>query len=78
MTRILFADTTHPKPYDFQDLAAQAMGGTESSLLRTAAILQRNGHQITVFQQAREQTDEQQGVHFIGPDQLEHLGQPRG
>lgn len=76
MARILFADTSHPKPYDYQDLAALAMGGTESSLLRTARILQSNGHQVTVFQQARELADEQHGVRLIGPDQLDNTQAP--
>ncbi len=73
MTHILFADTSHPKPYDFDDLAAHAMGGTESSLLRTAKILSNNGHQVTVFQQHRSQPEHQKGIQFIGPDQLEKL-----
>jgi len=76
MAHILFADTTHPKAYDFTDLAAQAMGGTESSLLRTAEILQTNGHRVTVFQQARELRDEQQGIEFIGAEQLDQLSAP--
>jgi glycosyltransferase involved in cell wall biosynthesis len=70
MTHILFADTSHPKPYDFDDLTNHAMGGTESSLLRTASILSNQGHQVTVFQQHRTQTAQQNGVGFIGPNQI--------
>lgn len=70
MTHILFADTSHPKTYDFDDLAAQAMGGTESSLLRTAKILANQDHQVTVFQQHRNSMMKQQGIQFIGPNDL--------
>ncbi len=70
MAHILFADTSHPKPYDFNDLAAQAMGGTESSLLRTAKILNDHGHQVTIFQQQRDQNLKQHNIHFIGPNDL--------
>ena len=59
MVHILFADTSHPKPYGFDDLAAQAMGGTESSLLRTAKILSSHNHQVTVFQQQRKASEQQ-------------------
>lgn len=76
MTHILFADTSHPKPYDFDDLAAHAMGGTESSLLRTAKILRDKGHKVTVFQQHRIKTAQQNGIDFIGPKKLTHLGDP--
>ncbi len=70
MTHILFADTSHPKAYDFTDLAAQAMGGTESSLLRTAKILSNQGHRITVFQQQRTKPITQHNISFIGPADL--------
>ncbi len=73
MTHILFADTSHPKAYDFNDLAAQAMGGTESSLLRTAKILNDQGHQVTIFQQQRTDNIEQHNIHFIGPQDLSEL-----
>lgn len=76
MAHILLADTSHPKAYDFEHLAAQAMGGTESSLLRTAAILASHGHRLTVFQQARELAVEQQGIDFIGPELLAELSAP--
>ncbi|MEZ5472694.1 MAG: glycosyltransferase [Marinicella sp.] len=76
MTHILFADTSHPKPYDFEDLAAHAMGGTESSLLRTAQILSIHGYQVTVFQQYRSTVCNQQTVHFIGPDHLTQITSP--
>jgi glycosyltransferase involved in cell wall biosynthesis len=76
MAHVLLADTSHPKAYDFDQLAAQAMGGTESSLLRTAVILHNHGHQVTVYQQARELAATQQGVEFIGPEQLGELSAP--
>ena len=70
MTHILFADTSHPKPYDFDDLVAHAMGGTESSLLRTAKILSSQGHQVTIFQQHRTATKKQHHILFLGPSKL--------
>lgn len=70
MARILFVDTTHPKPYDFDTLAAHATGGTESSLLRTAALLADREHGVTVYQQSRDEVIQQQGIQFIGPQQL--------
>lgn len=73
MAHILFADTSHPKAYGFDDLIANAMGGTESSLLRTAKILHNNGHQITVYQQSRTQCETQNGVELIDPDRLLRL-----
>jgi glycosyltransferase involved in cell wall biosynthesis len=76
MTHILFADTSHPKAYDFDDLVAQAMGGTESSLLRTAQILSKHGHAVSVFQQQRSASIEQQGIHFVGPDHLSNIQKP--
>lgn len=76
MAHILFADTTHPKPYGFPELAAQAMGGTESSVLRTAAILANKGHPVTVFQQARDGATEHSGIQFIGPAQLATTSAP--
>jgi len=76
MSHILFADTSHPKPYDFGDLVAHAMGGTESSLLRTAKILSDKAHQVTVFQQHRNHALEQHGIQFIGPQELSKLNQP--
>ncbi|MCX7554364.1 glycosyltransferase family 4 protein [Marinicella sp. S1101] len=76
MAHIFFADTTHPKPYGFAELAAQAMGGTESSVLRTAAILAKNDHAVTVFQQARDGATEHSGIQFIGPQQLATISAP--
>lgn len=76
MCHILFADTTHPKPYDFNDLATHAMGGTESSLLRTADIIGNNNHQITIYQRNRISSTSQHNIHFIGPNQLATIDQP--
>ncbi len=55
--KILFVDLTHPKAYDPQRTQQQAVGGTEASLMRTAAILAKE-HTVCVAQQARgEPTD---------------------
>lgn len=77
MKTVLFVDTTHPKAYDFSTLKAQAVGGTESSLLRTAKILTENGFQVTVCQQARTKNKHtQQGVLFLGLDDLHNTVKP--
>lgn len=76
MAHILFADTSHPKTYDFDDLRVHAMGGTESSLLRTAKILHNKGHQVTVYQQNRYQAVKQKQINFVGPNQLTTMDSP--
>lgn len=76
MSHILFVDTTHPKPYDYDDLAAQAMGGTESSVLRTAKLLSQQGHQVSIYQQNRSQADMQQNIYLLGSPQLSQLSNP--
>lgn len=76
MSHILFVDTSHPKPYNFDDLNAHAMGGTESSLLRTAKILRDNEHKVTVYQQHCAEQYEQNGISFIGPSHLSLISNP--
>ncbi|MCF6300335.1 MAG: glycosyltransferase family 4 protein [Proteobacteria bacterium] len=74
MKTVLFVDTTHPEAYDFSTQEFQAVGGTESSLLRTAKILAENGFQVTVYQQARTKSQhKQQGVLFIGLGDLQNI-----
>ncbi|MCX7546130.1 glycosyltransferase [Marinicella gelatinilytica] len=68
---VLFCDSSHPKSYDFDNLSQQAIGGTESSLLRLAAILAAQQHHIMVYQQARQQASKQRNIHFIGPNQID-------
>lgn len=64
MSRILFIDTTYPKAYDFDTLLSQAMGGTESSILRTAAILAGCGHDVSIIQHSRQDSYTQCQVKF--------------
>ena len=64
MANILFVDSTYPKPYDFNTLKQQAIGGTESSVLRTAEILQKNGHEVAVCQYALEVSHLQNNITF--------------
>ncbi len=64
MSRILFIDSTYPKPYDFTTLSEQAMGGTESSVLRTAEILSKNGFQVAICQHVRESQMIQNNITF--------------
>ncbi|KAA3640355.1 MAG: glycosyltransferase [Proteobacteria bacterium] len=70
--KVLLCDSSHPKSYDFDNLTQHAIGGTESSLLRIAAIFAHH-HQVTVYQQARQQAAQQNNVHFIGPQQCDQL-----
>ncbi len=74
--RVLFCDHSHPQAYDYNTLKNKAIGGTESSLLRLANILAVNGHQVTIWQQARKHTITQNQVYFIGPDALVELEPP--
>lgn len=70
---ILFSDSSHPQSYDFNNLTEQAIGGTESSLLRLAAICAAHNHQVTVHQQARQHAKQQNRVSFIGPQEIHSL-----
>lgn len=62
--KIAFIDTTYPEAYDFDTLAAQAIGGTESSILRTAAILADIGHEVSIIQHTRQENLTQRQVKF--------------
>ena len=70
---ILWCDSSHPAAYDFNTLAQQAIGGTESSVLRLAELIAASHHRVTVFQHARRQQQQQNGVEFIGPQQKKQL-----
>ncbi|WP_395372954.1 glycosyltransferase [Marinicella sp. W31] len=75
MSHIVFVDVTHPKAYDFNTLKQQALGGTEASVLRTAAILAQT-HQISIYQKSRTQAHQDQGVSFLDQkqwNQLDHV-----
>lgn len=74
--KVLFCDHSHPQAYDFDSLQNKAIGGTESSLLRLAKILTDNGHQVSIWQQARNHAITQQQIHFIGPDGLVEMKSP--
>ena len=64
MSRIWFIDSTYPESYDFETLSSRAMGGTESSILRTAEILQKQGHDVAICQHSRDFRVEQQQITF--------------
>lgn len=70
---ILLSDSSHPKRYDFDTLEQQAIGGTESSLLRIAAILAGHSHQVTIYQQSRQHQTQQKKVNFLGPQHIDSL-----
>ncbi len=62
--KIAFIDTTYPDAYDYDTLSSQAMGGTESSILRTAAILAGIGHDVSIIQHNRKESFTQCQVQF--------------
>lgn len=64
---ILFVDSTYPSEYDYTTLSTQGLGGTESSLLHTAKILQNNGLMVSVLQHCRKRDLTQQSVRFLTP-----------
>jgi len=75
MLHIVFVDVTHPGTYDFNTLKQQALGGTEASLLRTAAILAQS-HQVSIYQKNRTQTLVDQGINFLDQQQWKRLSAP--
>lgn len=52
MKRIAFLDNTYPRAYQSDSIGREALGGTESSIIRTAQILSQN-HQVMVAQKSR-------------------------
>lgn len=75
---ILFVDSTYPSEYDFTSLSTQGLGGTESSLLHTAKILQNNGLSVSILQHCRQRETVQQGVRLLTletvfENQFEHV-----
>lgn len=51
--RILFVDACCPKAYDPKVLRAEALGGTEATVIRIAESLSNQGHDVTVKQHCR-------------------------
>ena len=62
---ILFLDNTYPEPYQLVTLKQQAIGGTEASIVKTAAILSSRYHVIVAQKFRNEVTIEHEDLHFI-------------
>lgn len=52
---VLFVDMTCPRPYDFQSLKTEALGGTEATVIRVAQGLGDLGYKIGIIQHNLEQ-----------------------
>ena len=61
--RLLFVDSVCPKPYDPDVLATQALGGTESTVIRIAEGLAARGNEVRVTQHNRK-------ITYAGPQEL--------
>ena len=67
---ILFLDNTYPKAYQLSTLKQQAIGGTESSVVKTAVILSKE-YKVIVAQKHREkETIESESLSFIPKSQM--------
>jgi len=70
---ILFLDNTYPKAYQISTLKKQALGGTESSIVRTAMILSQK-HKVFVAQKFREKMHtESLNLSFIPKSDIDQL-----
>jgi glycosyltransferase involved in cell wall biosynthesis len=66
MATILVIDNFCPKPYNELTLETQAMGGTESTVIRVTRALAQRGHRVFVAQHKREHIEvATSGVTFI-------------
>jgi len=70
---ILFLDNTYPKPYQLATLKQQAIGGTEASIVKTAAILSSSYHVIVAQKFRSETTIEHEDLHFIPKKEMYSL-----
>lgn len=66
---ILFVDVFCPKPYDYNDLENNSMGGTEATMLRVAQKLALI-HTVHVLQHNREEEKFDENVYFITLDSM--------
>lgn len=71
--KILILDNTYPKPYQLSTLMVQSIGGTESSVIKTALILSKQ-HKVWVAQKNRTSiTVENDNCRFIPKSQINQL-----
>ncbi|MCF6288714.1 MAG: glycosyltransferase [Proteobacteria bacterium] len=70
---ILFLDNTYPKAYQVSTLKDQAIGGTESSIVKTAMLLSQK-HKVFVAQKSRKTTYiESLNLSFIPKNDIDQL-----
>ncbi len=70
---ILFLDNTYPKAYQLSTLIEQAIGGTESSVVKTALILSKE-YKVFVAQKYRKEVcEESECLSFIPKSQIAKL-----
>lgn len=70
---ILFLDNTYPKAYQVSTLKKQALGGTESSIVKTALILSKH-YRVIVAQKFRDTEHvENENLSFIPKKQMHTL-----
>lgn len=70
--RLLFLDSSNPKPYDAETLRTEPMGGTEASVVRVAEGLAARGHNVIVAQKGRSAAGQGQ-AKYIGLDHLDQI-----
>lgn len=70
--RLVFLDSSNPKPYDAVTLETEPQGGTESTVTRIAEGLASRGYDVIVAQKGR--TEAGQGkANYIGLDHLDQI-----
>ncbi|MCF6287956.1 MAG: glycosyltransferase [Proteobacteria bacterium] len=70
---ILFLDNTYPQPYQVSTLTEQALGGTESSIIKTAVILSSR-YKVIVAQKFRTKEHiESPSLRFIPKQEMYNL-----
>lgn len=70
--RILFLDSTSPKPYDANSLKTEPLGGTEATCIRVAEGLASRGYDVIVAQRDRYSSGEGKAA-YIGFDHLDQI-----
>lgn len=76
MSSVLFLDPVAPNAYGGAASSGKPLGGTESTVLRIAASLVRNGFSVTVAQSRRsERETDQHGVLFLPYDPKRKVAQ---
>lgn len=67
---ILFLDNTYPQAYQVSTLETQAIGGTESSIIKTAQILSQSFYVLVAQKYRNETHKETQQLSFISKDSI--------